>query len=87
MSVQLMCRLKLLRSIMLNIDDNDNENTFRDGGSTALEIAYTVYTVDTVHMAYTVDKVYTVEMVYTVDMGLRGLIGLGGLRSLRGSQD
>ena len=42
---------------MLNIDDNDNENTFRDGGSTALEIAYTVYTVDTVHMAYTVDKV------------------------------
>ena len=78
MSVQLMCRLKLLRSIMLNIDDNDNENTFRDGGSTALEIAYTVYTVDTVHMAYTVDK------VYTVDMGLRGLIGL---RSLRGSQD
>ena len=54
MKVQLMCQSKLLSSIMLNIDDKDNENTFRDGGSTALKIADTVYTIDTDHMAYTV---------------------------------
>ena len=40
-------------------------NTIRDGGSTALNTAYTL---DTVEMVYTADLVYTVYMVYTIDM-------------------
>ena len=42
-----------------------DENTIRDGGSTAPYAAYTVDTVDTVDTVCTVDIVYTVDMVYT----------------------
>ena len=38
------------------------KNTIRDGGSTELNAAHTV---DTVDMIYSVDMVYTVNMVYT----------------------
>ena len=40
----------------------DEENTIRDGGSTAL------YAADTVDMYYTIDVVYTVDMVYTISI-------------------
>ena len=43
-------------------NDNDDKNTIRAGGSTALKTA------DTVDMVYIVDMVHTVDMVYTVDM-------------------
>ena len=41
------------------------KNTIRDGGSTALKIAYTVDAVDTVDTVDTVYTVYTVDIVDT----------------------
>ena len=44
-----------------------NKNTIKDGGSTALDAAFTVDTVDTVNMVYNVDIVNSIDIVYTFD--------------------
>ena len=49
------------------------KNTTRDGGSTALKVADTVYTVDTVNMFYTVDMVCSVDTVYKIETALGNL--------------
>ena len=48
-----------------------DKNTLRDEGSTALQNAYTFFTVDAVDMVYTVDMVHTIDMIYTAQCFLQ----------------
>ena len=59
-------------------DDEANNNTIRDGGSTVLQTADTVDSVGTVDTVDTVNMAYTVDRVYTVDMWTWRLMGTEG---------
>ena len=46
------------------------KNTIRDGGSTVLQTAFTVHTVDHLDMVYTVDAVDAADTAYTYMFGV-----------------